>query len=108
MLESPFAGDLERNLRYLRAALRDSLLRGEAPFAAHGLYTQPGVLDDLNPRDREFGILAGFSWRKAAVKTVVYGDLGITAGMCMGIKQADELGQVVEYRSIHGTNWDHP
>lgn len=37
IIESPYHGNVERNLRYLRACLRDSLLRGEAPFASHGL-----------------------------------------------------------------------
>ena len=46
ILESPYAGDIERNVAYARAAMRDSLLRGEAPIASHLLYTQPGVLDD--------------------------------------------------------------
>jgi hypothetical protein len=44
-VESPFAGDLERNARYLRAILRHLLLDGYAPFASHGLYTLPGVLE---------------------------------------------------------------
>lgn len=38
VVESPYAGDVERNLRYLRAAMADCLARGEAPFASHGLY----------------------------------------------------------------------
>ncbi len=50
IIESPFAASngysVEENLAYLRAAMRDCLKRGEAPFASHGLYTQPGVLDD--------------------------------------------------------------
>lgn len=43
IIESPFAGDVVRNLRYLRACMRDCLRRGEAPYASHALYTQPGV-----------------------------------------------------------------
>lgn len=46
IVESPYAGDIERNMRYLRACLADCLRRGEAPFASHAIYTQPGVLDD--------------------------------------------------------------
>ena len=34
VLESPYAGDVARNVRYARACLRDSLLRGEAPRIA--------------------------------------------------------------------------
>ena len=35
VVESPYAGDVEANLAYLRRAMRDCLLRGEAPFASH-------------------------------------------------------------------------
>lgn len=85
VIESPYAGDVELNLRYLRACMRDCLLRGESPFASHGLYTQPGVLDDGDPDERAIGIRAGFAWRLFSTKTVVYTDLGITDGMRKGI-----------------------
>lgn len=102
ILESPLAGDVERNLRYMRSAMADSFLRGEAPFASHGLYTQPGVLDDRIPAQRALGIAAGFEWRDAADVTVVYTDLGITDGMRAGIADAQRKNQAVEYRQVPG------
>ena len=84
ILESPFAGDVETNVRYARLCLRDSLNRGEAPYASHLLYTQPEVLNDDNAEERDWGINAGFQWRAAAHKTVVYTDLGISRGMEFG------------------------
>lgn len=105
IIESPYAGNVEVNLRYLRACLHDSLMRGEAPFASHGLYTQPGVLDDDKPDEREAGIVAGFAWRSAAELTVVYDDLGITRGMRYGIKHAQREGVPIEYRKL-GADWD--
>jgi hypothetical protein len=96
VIESPYAGDVALNLRYLRACMRDCLLRGEAPFASHWLYTQPGVLDDNNPEERDLGIRAGFAWRSAADVTVVYIDLGVTPGMRMGIEDAKANGRIVE------------
>jgi hypothetical protein len=102
VVESPFAGDVQRNLRYLRAAMRDCLLKGEAPYASHGLYTQPGVLDDAVPSEREHGITAGFAWRRAAEATVVYVDLGITPGMQQGIDDAAGRGSPVEFRTLEG------
>lgn len=101
IIESPYAGDVERNTVYARCALRDCLLRGEAPFASHLLYTQPGVLDDENPTERMDGIMAGFEWRRHAA-TVVYTDLGISSGMQMGIEHARLLGSPIEYRSLKG------
>lgn len=100
VVESPFAGQVERNLRYLRACLRDCLLRGEAPFASHALYTQPGVLVDDDPADRQLGIAAGLDWAAVADFTVVYGDLGISKGMRLGIEHATKLGRPVRYRSL--------
>jgi hypothetical protein len=100
IVESPYAGDVEANLDYLRACLRDCLTRGEAPFASHGLYTQPGVLRDQVPDERELGILAGFYWRPAAQKTVVYTDRGFSGGMRAGIAHAEAIGQPVEYRTL--------
>lgn len=100
ILESPYAGDIEANLTYLRACMRDCLLRGEAPFASHGLYTQPGVLDDDLPHDRARGIRAGFAWRKLTAKTVVYTDRGISGGMRYGVEHARDIGHPVEYREL--------
>ncbi len=62
LVESPFKGDDERNIEYARACLHDCFLRKEAPFASHLLYTQPGVLDDNVPDERELGIEAGLVW----------------------------------------------
>lgn len=98
ILESPYAGDVEGNLAYLRECMRDSLLRGEAPFASHALYTQ--VLDDNNAGEREAGIQAGFAWRMRAVKTVVYTDRGLSRGMLYGIEHAKSCGHVIEYREL--------
>jgi hypothetical protein len=106
LVESPFAGDVERNLRYLRAAMRDCLLRGEAPFASHALYTQEGVLDDDKPTERQLGIDAGLLWGAKAEKTVVYADFGISRGMEYGIENAERAGRRVEYRRLPG--WDLP
>lgn len=100
IVESPYAGDIEKNLKYVRAAMRDCILRGEAPFASHALYTQPGVLRDEVKEERDLGIEAGFAFRPAASKTVVYTDLGMSSGMAMGINDAIKLGQEVEYRSL--------
>lgn len=100
ILESPYSGDVERNKRYARACMRDCISRGESPYASHMLLTQPGVLDDNNPEERELGINAGFTWRCVAQKTVVYIDLGISNGMKSGIDHAMLMGHLVEYRSV--------
>lgn len=108
VVETPFAhkrGDVisrDRIWRYLRAALRDCLMRGEAPFASHAIYTQPGVLDDWIPEQRAQGIAAGLAWGDAADARVVYTDLGVTMGMQAGIDRSMEHGQDVEIRDVPG------
>jgi len=100
MIESPFAGDIKKNIEFARACVRDSLEKGEAPFASHLLYTQEGILRDDVPEERNWGIEAGFAWGKMASKTVVYTNLGISEGMKKGIQSAIDDGRVVEYRTL--------
>lgn len=100
ILESPFAGDVEANTEYARRCLRDSLLRGEAPIASHLLYTQPGVLDDNIPVERQHGIDAGLAWKKVADKSVVYTDRGVSRGMEYGIAAAESAELPIEYRTF--------
>lgn len=100
VVESPFAGDIQKNIEYARKCMADCLKRGEAPFASHLLYTQDGILDDDIPHERELGIEAGFLWGELAEKVVVYQDLGISAGMQLGIDRATARDIPVEYRSI--------
>jgi hypothetical protein len=102
IVESPYAGDIETNLRYARAAIRDCLLRGEAPFASHLLYTQDGVLKDEVPEERQHGIDAGLVWGGAADATVVYTDRGMSRGMKYGIENAEKAGRPVEFRTLEG------
>lgn len=100
LIESPFAGDVETNIKFARACMKDSLGKGEAPFAMHLLYTQEGILDDDIPEERNWGIEAGMTWGKHASKTVVYTNLGITEGMEIGIQRAEEEGREIEYREL--------
>jgi hypothetical protein len=102
IVESPFAGDIEKNQAYARACMNDCLLKGEAPYASHLLYTQQGVLNDLIPEERKLGIEAGLAWGKMANASVVYTDLGISGGMEQGIKRAKEEGREVIYRELPG------
>lgn len=103
-LESPYAGDVERNLRYARACMLDCFRRGEAAFASHLLYTQEGVLDDTIPEQRKLGMEAGMLWSEQAKKSVVYTDLGMSSGMKFGIERATLAGRPVEYRTLPDWN----
>ncbi len=103
IVETPYAGEVEANIEYARAAVADCLARGEAPWASHLLYTQPGILDDDDPDERRLGILAGLAWGDRADATVVYTDRGISSGMKQGIERAHTAGRPVVYRSLGRT-----
>lgn len=100
ILESPYAGNINLHVDYARACMADCLKRGEAPYASHLLYTQPGVLNDDKPKERNLGIAAGLAWGAQSEATVVYGDLGISPGMLLGIEAARKEGRKVEVRSL--------
>ncbi len=104
IIESPFAGDVQRNLKFVRAAMRDSLLRGEAPFASHALYTQEGVLDDGVAEQRKLGIEAGLAWSDVADVVVVYNNLGVTPGMEVGMKRHADNDKKILTRVLEGWN----
>ena len=81
IIESPYAGDVETHTIYARRCVRDSLQRGESPIASHLLYTQPGILDDNVLKEREHGIVAGYSWMEVADAVIFYNDYGVSEGM---------------------------
>lgn len=100
ILESPFAGDIDANLAYARQCVRDAVLRGEAPMASHLLFTQPGILRDDVPDERQLGIEAGLAWLIQADAMVLYTDRGISPGMQNAMRQAQRCGVPVELRSL--------
>lgn len=98
MIESPYAGDVERNARYARRALADSITRGECPFAGHLLYTQ--VLDDTVSAEREQGIALHLAWLEFMDCMVLYADYGVSTGMSQALVAARACGMPVEVRTI--------
>lgn len=101
LIESPYAGDVARNLKYARACCRTLMLltandeRPWAPYASHLFYTQEGVLDDADPEERAHGIEAGLAWGEAAEETIVCLDLGWSRGMRQGVEAAKACGRPV-------------
>jgi hypothetical protein len=105
VIESPYSADsivaFARNVRYARAAVLDAIQLGYAPLASHLLYTQEGILSEATPEERARGIACGHVPYRYSAKLfdmatdsdhrmvcLVYPDLGITAGMLAGIKEA--------------------
>jgi hypothetical protein len=111
VIESPFAGsnayNVKKNVEYARAAMADSLKRGEAPIASHLLYTQPGILNDDIPEERHQGIEAGLSWAAVSDLTVFYVDRGWSKGMYAAFYRAKDAGRPYELRclTVEGGRW---
>jgi hypothetical protein len=97
-IESPLAGDFERNIRYARWCLRDSLLLDEAPFASQLFY--PQCFDDATPEARAIGMLAGREYIRLADAVVCYVDLGISSGMRAAQDAAIALVTPIEIRRL--------
>ena len=98
IIESPYAGDVLRNIAYAIECARDCIERGEAPIASHLIYTF--ILDDAKKEEREAGIEVGFAWREPAELSAVYKDFGISYGMEYGIADANGKGHLVEHRIL--------
>ncbi len=100
ILESPYAGDVETNIKYARLCVKHSLSLGESPIASHLLYTQDGILDDNIPDERMQGINAGLAWKEVADLQVFYVDYGISKGMQYAMDYAKKNNTPVEIRKI--------
>lgn len=100
IIESPYAGDVERNIVYARQCLKDSLNKGEAPLASHLLYTQEGILDDNIKEERLQGIDAGLAWKEVAELHVFYIDYGMSEGMKYANDYANKNNIPTEFRTL--------
>lgn len=98
LLESPYSGEVDRNIQYAKQCMLDSIKRGESPMVSHLLYTQ--VLNDDIIEQRIIGIQAGHSWMDCVETVVVYADFGISGGMARAIGLASSKGIPVEERRI--------
>lgn len=106
MIETPLMAKGERtvnmNLDYARRCMKDSLSRGEAPFAMHLLYTQ--VLDDTILEERKQGMTCGLAWLLRAEAVILYCDYGVSLGMKIAYKKALENNMDIELRFINDYN----
>lgn len=98
VIESPFAGDIERNLDYLRRCVLNCLSCDENPIASHGFF--PQFLDDNDPVERELGIQLGYEWAYRADYVIFFIDLGWSSGMIRARELYDKLGVDYELRRL--------
>lgn len=98
IIETPYAGKIEENVRYAALCCRDSFLRGENPFASHLFY--PSFLDDRLSEERKAGIELGYELWDSCSKIIFYVDKGMSNGMKASFERAVSLHKKVEIRYL--------
>lgn len=56
-IASPYAGDVEKNMEFAKAACRYAVAKGHTPIAVHLMY--PRFLNDGDPEERSKGLRMG-------------------------------------------------
>lgn len=97
-IESPYAGDVEENIKYARRCIQSVINQGDSPFASHLLY--PQCLNDKDPAERRLGMKCGFEWMYVAHQSVLFVDRGISDGMKQGEKEAERWFVPLAYKRL--------
>jgi hypothetical protein len=82
---SPYAGDIEKNVKAARVYSRFAVDKGFIPIAPHLLF--PQFMDDNDPKERQLGLFFGNALMSKCAEVWVFGS-NISAGMEAEIKRA--------------------
>ena len=93
-ISSPFAGDLQRNIKNARRYCAFAVRSGYIPFAPHLFY--PQFLSDGNTEQRELGLFMGMVFLDSCKEVWVFGER-ISSGMQSEIDRARERGIPIRY-----------
>lgn len=88
-IASPYAGDVEGNVEFAKAACRYAAAKGYTPVAVHLMY--PRFLDDRVPKEREAGLKMGRRVLAACEEIWLCGER-MSAGMKAEEAEAKRLG----------------
>lgn len=91
---SPYAGDIENNVKAARAYSRFAAYEGYIPITPHLLF--PQFLNDHNPKERQLGLFFGNALMSKCSEVWVFGDR-ISAGMEEEIKRAKRKNYRLRY-----------
>lgn len=92
-IASPYAGDVEANVAFAKAACRYAIEQGCTPIAVHLLY--PQLLNDTVPEEREAGIRMGLRVLEACDELWLCGEQ-LSSGMRAELDAATRLGIPVQ------------
>ena len=93
---SPYAGEIEKNVKAAQGYSRFAVEKGYIPLAPHLLF--PQFLDDNKPKERELGLFFGNAILSKCAEMWVFGDR-ISEGMEAEIKRATWKGYRIRYFS---------
>ena len=102
---SPYAGDVENNVRFAKTVCRYAMKQGCAPVAVHLLY--PQILNDAVPSERKAGIRMGLRVLVSCEELWVCGGT-VSHGMSCEIAKAARLGIPVRYLSAEQIQSEAP
>lgn len=94
---SPYAGDVEGNVKKAVGHSRFAVSEGYMPVTAHLLF--PQMLDDLDPVQRSLGLAFGLQLMFGCMEVWVFADGpgGISSGMAREIAVAKERQMRIRY-----------
>ena len=95
-IASPYAGDVEKNIEFARAACRYCIEWGHTPIAVHLLY--PQILNDSDPAQRETGLALGRNILERCDAVWMCGN-ETSPGMKAELELAKELNKPVQFFS---------
>lgn len=87
-IASPYAGDVEANMAFAKAACRYAMEQGCTPIAVHLLY--PQLLNDAVPTEREAGIRMGLRVLEACDELWLCGER-LSTGMQVELDAAKRM-----------------
>ena len=93
---SPYAGEIEKNVKAAQGYSRFAVEAGYIPIAPHLLF--PQFLDDNKPKERELGLFFGNAILSKCAEMWVFGE-HISEGMEAEIKRATWKGYRIRYFS---------
>lgn len=91
---SPYAGDVETNVKAAQRYSRFAVDSGYLPIAPHLLF--PQFMDDSNPKERELAVFFGNVLMSKCAELWVFGDL-ISSGMAAEIDRAKRKNYAIRY-----------
>lgn len=91
-IASPYAGEVEENIRFAKAACLYAIQQGCTPLAVHLLY--PQLLDDSDPAQREAGVCMGLRVLEACDELWLCGDR-VSPGMTTEQAAAERLDKPI-------------